>query len=41
MTKSPLMSVQNKYFYLLFSINKLNHSKAKKNEKSRDTVQQI
>ena len=24
-----------------FSINKLNHSKANKNEKSRDTVQQI
>ena len=39
--KSPLLSVQNKHFYLLFSINKLNYSKAKKNEKSRDTVQQI
>ena len=36
-----LVSVQNKHFYLLFSINKLNYSKAKKNEKSRDTVQQI
>ena len=35
------MSVQNKHFYLLFSMNKLNYSKAKKNEKSRDTVQQI
>ena len=35
------MSVQNKHFYLLFSMNKLNCSKAKENEKSRDTVQQI
>ena len=40
-TKSPLVSVQNKHFYLLFSMNKLNYSKGKKNEKSRDTVQQI
>ena len=38
-TKSPLVSVQNKHFYLLFSINKLNYSEAKKNKKSRDTVQ--
>ena len=40
-TKSPLVSVQNKHSYLLISINKLNFSKAKKNEKSGDTVQQI
>ena len=32
------MSVQNKHFYLLLSINKLNYSKAKKNEKSRDIL---
>ena len=25
--KVPLVSVQNKYFYLLFSINKLDYSK--------------
>ena len=37
-TKRPLVSVQNKHFYLLFSINKLNYSKAKKNEKSGNTL---
>ena len=41
LTEIPLVSVQNQYFYLLFSINKLNYSKAKKNIKSRDTVHQI
>ena len=40
-TKSPLVSVQKKHFYLLFSINKLNCSKAKKNKKSRDTVHSV
>ena len=29
---------QNKHFYLLFSINKLNYNKAKKNEKSQEIL---
>ena len=37
-TKRPIVSAKNKHFYLLFSINKLNYSKAKKNEKSGNTL---
>ena len=33
--------VSSKQTFLLLGTNKLNYSKAKKNEKSRDTVQQI